>query len=76
VKFSARKEHAGFFSRVERELVVVVVEEECQIATYQLPQIGDDDALPWRREVSWRPAAPLDMADPALRWVVDGQVLA
>lgn len=54
--------------------VVLLVEEVWQSAAYQAPPRTDEewDRLNWRSRSEWREATALDLADPSLRWLIDG----
>lgn len=71
VRFRDAIERAGMLrgSRV----VVIEVEEEFDRAFYSAPPRNENDLL-WTRYARWRDTTPLDMADPALRWLIDGPV--
>lgn len=63
---------AGLF--FPETFVALQVEEQFDRAVYSAPPRNEDD-LPWTVRTSWRDATPLDLASPALRWLVDGVAL-
>lgn len=69
VRFRAAFERKGFIAT--DEIVGLRVHEEFDQAQYSAPPRSDAD-LQWRRLAAWRDATPLDLADPALRWLIDG----
>jgi hypothetical protein len=61
----------GFFKR--RLICLLQVEESWEEHRTPIPRINRSlDNEDWVERVSWRCADPNDLADPALRWIIDG----
>lgn len=69
VRFRTAKTRLGLIAT--GQAVAIVVEEAFDRTSYNVPPRTDAD-LAWEPRTRWRDANALDLAHPALRWLVDG----